>query len=193
MPPRSKLKAIFSLRKQKRSDSDSPHSGTVTPVVVDENIQPSVSNVKQDEETSLQPTRSQTSYHQEPSTKRLIVVDTAIDIMSILKEASEASEVLTPLKAVCGISIKLLEIARVSRNYLMRIVIELLESQTNIGNVSFLQALVDKVEKHYLLFAEEARRVEEYKGGIQNPTEELIDSLREYLQCAAFIWLASFS
>lgn len=117
MPPSSKLKKLFSIGKNKKVQSSSSHSGVATPDSQDVDqsaaetyIQPSGSNPQDRENAAIR----QGSEFDENPIKGLMVVDVAIDILSILKEASEASSVLNTLKAVCGVSIKLLELARVS-------------------------------------------------------------------------------
>jgi hypothetical protein len=51
---------------------------------------------------------------EEDPRRRLMMVDAAIEIMAIMKEASDVSSVLNPLKVACGVTIRVLEVARVS-------------------------------------------------------------------------------
>lgn len=124
MPPRSRLKKLLSSIRDKKSsnaiDNGAPTSNAaeehpLVPVVHDTlQTGPSPLEVddRQSNETEIHADRKNLG-SEDPFT-RLMVVDAAIEIVAIMKEASEASSVLTPLKSVCGIIIRVLEIARVS-------------------------------------------------------------------------------
>jgi hypothetical protein len=124
MPPRSRLKKLLSSIREKKSsnviEDGAPTSHTtdehpLVPVVPDAlqtGSSPPEVNDRQPKETETQVEEKNLGY--EDPLKRLMMVDAAIEIVAIMKEASEASSVLNPLKLVCGIIIRVLETARVS-------------------------------------------------------------------------------
>lgn len=125
MPPRSRFKNLLSSIREKKKSSSVIDDGATTSHATDEHPLVSVApdapqtgssppevDDKQPKETEMQGNVKNLGY--EDTLKRLMLVDAAIEIVAIMKEASEASSVLNPLKSVCGSIIRVLELARVS-------------------------------------------------------------------------------
>jgi hypothetical protein len=117
--------------------------------------------------------------------KAMGVVDVAIDIALILREASEASSVLIPLKVVCTVVAKVLQDTRVSMissydasGAEIRNIQERLTAEVN------LKSLAGQLEAHYKFIEQEIRgmEIQDRRESQSFPQEQFIGALQTYLK-----------
>jgi len=140
MPLREQIRELLSVKKRKRRTSSrgtgGSKSGTATPHITDNSyttagavpmenppheIAPdgapkefgSAHNTQELRDTNTLPTGNATNLGDGGVIKTLMAIDTVIEVVSIVKEASEASSILTPLKLSSSAILKLLQAARV--------------------------------------------------------------------------------
>jgi len=126
MPPRSRLIKFISGIKKGRNDSRPTDFAVVGSHGADDLPLVPINSEQQQGNSPLPVKHVEEGNHSESraisvdpraegeSSKKLMAIDAAIEILSIMKEASEASSVLKPLKTTCSVTLKLLEAARVS-------------------------------------------------------------------------------
>jgi hypothetical protein len=196
MPPRSRLKKLLSSIREKKGTSNVIDDGATTSQAADEHpLVPVVHDAQQtgsippevdDRQPNLTDIRADVkNLRDEDPLKGLMMVDAAIEIVAIIKEASEASSVLGPLKSVCGVILRVLETARVSYELRSWVHAESsFGSQPKIVNAYISKELVEKLESHSTLFETEAAELEgrEVNGGRRSLSPELLAALRAYLQ-----------
>lgn len=118
------------------------------------------------------------------SAKVIAAIDVAIDIALVLREASEASSVLTPLKVVCTVTAKVLQDTRVSgvstHDALSTDSYDIQERL--FANVS-LSSLADHLEVHHKFIHQEAQEIETRgsKDAVFSPQEGFLTALNAYL------------
>jgi hypothetical protein len=140
MPLRARIKDFLSVKKKSRRasrETSTSKSGTATPHTGDENTTPvhaeqaaetqltdpipldrsvvevtAVENPDKAKPEALSPHDSGDA-DDGGASKTLMAIDAAIEVASILKEASEASSILIPLKVASTAILKILETARV--------------------------------------------------------------------------------
>lgn len=144
MPLRARIKDLLSVKKNKRKasrESGTSKSGTATPHTPDENATPVhaeetaetqlADSIPVDQPVVKEPTVVKPDNVQPKAlslqdthdaadggtSKTLMAIDAAIEVTLIVKEASEASSVLIPLKVSSAVILKILEAARVSGHF----------------------------------------------------------------------------
>ena len=194
MPLGLRVKKLFSTKKkgERSRESSASISGTTTPLATD-----ATSSFKVEEGSS---TPIQRLIHREEvkdddkqasSSKAtagdhrqaLIAIDIAIDIVAVLKEASEASEVLVPLKTASGILLQLLESARVSiRTYHPRHCSSVAHQEFITENAQ-ANALASILQEHHRFLERETHELEGFSSQVSLEVD-FMDALDTYLRLA---------